>query len=138
LERKHSSDVICDDGGAADCFRLAMKNVLLSLCLTGAAVSAPTALDLTRALNPEGNVSMSTWIVSPSSPPCVQSTEIVILPSDQHEVHAVVVDMPQRASLAHASPETWGTLPRSDPPYEQPPATPMLQLAMNPEIEGSN
>jgi len=52
--------------------------------------------------------------------------------------------------LAYASPETWGSLPTSvrpyeQPPvifqlapYEQPPATPMLQLAMNPKIEGSN
>ena len=52
-------------------------------------------------------------------------------PSDQHEVHAVVVDMPQRASLAHASPDTWGTLPTFDPPYEQSPTTPVLQVAMN-------
>jgi hypothetical protein len=40
-----------------------------------------------------------------------RSTELVVRPTDQHEVHAVVVDMPQRASLEHASPETWDTLP---------------------------
>jgi hypothetical protein len=43
----------------------------------------------------------------------------------------VVVDMPQRASLSHASPETWDTLPMSDPPYEQSPAPTVLQVAMN-------
>jgi hypothetical protein len=138
--------------GAADHFRLGMKHVLLSLCLTAAAVSAPTALDLTRALSPEGDDAMSTWTVCSSSHPCAQSTEIVALQSERDEVHSVVVDMPQVISLAYASPETWGSLPTSvrqyeQPPatpmlqlapYEQPPATPMLQLAMNPEIEGSN
>jgi hypothetical protein len=107
-----------------------MKHVLLSFFLTTAALSATTMVDFIRAWSLEGDIPLETGI-----PP---SREMVVLPSDQHEVHAVVVDMPQRASLAHASPETWGTLPRSDPPYEQPPATPMLQLAMNPEIEGSN
>ena len=138
--------------GAADRFRLGMKHVLLSLCLTAAAVSAPTALDLTRALSPEGDDAMSTWTACSSSRPCTQSTEIVALQSERDEVHSVVVDMPQVISLAYASPETWGSLPTSvrqyeQPPatpmlqlapYEQPPATPMLQLAMNPEIEGSN
>jgi hypothetical protein len=112
-----------------------MKHVLLSFCLTTAALCPLTPVHFTRALSLEGDISMGTAISASNSAP---STERVVLPSDQHEVHAVVVDMPQRASLAHASPETWGTLPRSDPPYEQPPATPMLQLAMNPEIEGSN
>jgi hypothetical protein len=138
--------------GAADDFRLGMKHVLLSLCLTAAAVSAPTALDLTRALSPEGDDAISTWTVCSSSHPGAQSTEIVALQSERDEVHSVVVDMPQVISLAYASPETWGSLPTSvrqyeQPPatpmlqlapYEQPPATPMLQLAMNPEIEGSN
>ena len=59
------------------------------------------------------------------------STEIVVLPSDQHEVHAVVVDMPQRASLEYASPETWGTLPTFDPPDEESPTKPVLQVALN-------
>jgi hypothetical protein len=78
----------------------------------------------------------------------LQSTETVALQSEQEEVHSVVVDMPQVMSLAYASPETWGSLPTSvrqyeQPmlqlsPYEQPPAAPMLQLAMNPKIEDSN
>ena len=111
-----------------------MKSVLLSVCLIAAAVSAPTTLDVTRVSNLEGDVAMGTAI--PSTLNCIPSTEIVVLPSDQHEVHAVVVDMPQRASLEHASPETWGTLPMSDPPYEQSPyeqspATTVLQVAMN-------
>ena len=105
-----------------------MKHVLLSFFLTTAAFSATTTVDFTRALNLEGDIPLETAI-----PP---SREIVVLPSDQHEVHAVVVDMPQRASLAHASPDTWDTLPMSDPPYEQSPheqspATPVLQVAMN-------
>jgi hypothetical protein len=116
--------------GAADRFRLGMKHVLLSLCLTAAAVSAPTALDFTRALSPEGDEGMSTWTGS-SSRLCAQPTEIVALQSERDEVHSVVVDMPQVISLAYASPETWGSLPASVRPYEQP-ATPMLQLAMNP------
>ena len=104
-----------------------MRNVLLSLCLTAAAFSAPTTLDLSRESNLEGDVATAI----PSSLNCIPSTELVVTPSDQHEVHAVVVDMPQRASLAHASPETWDTLPMSDPPYEQAPATTVLQVAMH-------
>ena len=115
-----------------------MKSVLLSVCLMASAISAPTTLDVTRVSNFEGDVAMGTAI--PSTLNCVPSTEIVALPSDQHEVHAVVVDMPQRASLEHASPETWATLPMFDPPYEQSPyeqspyeqspATTVLQVAM--------
>ena len=104
-----------------------MRNVLLSLCLTAAAFSAPTPLDLSRVSNLERDVATAI----PSSLNCIPSTELVVPPSDQHEVHAVVVDMPQRASLAHASPETWDTLPMSDPPYEQAPATTVLQVAMH-------
>ena len=104
-----------------------MKHVLLSLCLTAAAFSVPTPLDLSRVSNLERNVATAI----PSSLNCIPSTELVVTPSDQHEVHAVVVDMPQRASLAHASPETWDTLPMSDPPYEQAPATTVLQVAMH-------
>ena len=90
-----------------------MKSVLLSVCLLAPAISAPTTLDVTRVSNSEGDVA-----------------------TDRHEVHAVVVDMPQRASLSYASPETWGTLPMSDTPYEQSPyeqspATTVLQVAMN-------
>ena len=72
-----------------------MKNVL-SFCLIAAAVSAPTTLYLTRVLNLEVDVAMGTAI--PSSLNC-PSTEVVVGPPDQHEVHAVVVDMPQRASM---------------------------------------
>jgi hypothetical protein len=43
----------------------------------------------------------------------------------------VVVDMPQWASLEHASPETWGTLPTLDPPDEESPTKPVLQVALN-------
>ena len=74
-----------------------MKHVLLSFCLIAAAVSAPTTLYLTRVSNFEGGVAMGTAI--PSSLKCILSTEIVVLQADQHEVHAVVVDMPQRASM---------------------------------------
>ena len=100
-----------------------MKSVLLSFCLIAAAISALTTRHLTRVSNLEGNVAMGT--------DCSPSTEIVVLASDQHEVHAVVVDIPERASLSHASPDTWDTLPKSDPPYEQSPATTVLQVAMN-------
>jgi hypothetical protein len=100
-----------------------MKHVLLWLCLTAAAFSAPTPLDLSRASNLECDVAAAI--------PSTLSTEMGVIQSDQHEVHAVVVDMPQRASLAHASPETWDTLPMSDPPYEQAPATTVLQVAMH-------
>jgi hypothetical protein len=103
-----------------------MKHVL-SICLTATAVTAPTPLYLSRVLNVEGDIAMGTL---PSTLNCAPSTETVIPPS-QHEVHAVVVDMPQQVSLEHASPETWSTLPTFDPPYEQSPATTVLQVAMN-------
>jgi hypothetical protein len=110
-----------------------MKHVLLSFCLTTAALSPPTPVHFTRALSLDGDVAMGTAIHSTLN--CIPPTEVVF-PSDQHEVHAVVVDMPQQASLSHASPETWGTLPMSDSPYEQSPyeqspATTVLQVAMN-------
>ena len=105
-----------------------MKHVLLSLCLTTAALSPPIPVHFTRVSNLEG-VTMGTAI--PPTLNCIPSTETLVVPSDQHEVHAVVVDMPQRASLSHASPETWDTLPMSDPPYEPSPATTVLQVAMN-------
>jgi hypothetical protein len=106
-----------------------MKHVLLSFCLTTAALSAPTPVHFTRALCLDGDVAMGTAISSTLN--FTPSTETLVVPSDQYEVHAVVVDMPQRASLAHASPETWDTLPMSDPPYEQSPATTVLQVALN-------
>ena len=95
-----------------------MKHVLVSFCLALAAVFAPTP-----NLNPV-DVAMRTAN-------CIPSTEIVVATTDQHEVHAVVVDMPQRASLEYASPELWGTLPTFDPPYEEPPPKPVLQVALN-------
>ena len=104
-----------------------MKQVMLCLCLTTAAVSAPTTL--TRLSNLDGAVATRTVI--PSTLNCVQPSETVVLPSDQREVHAVVVDMPQRASLEQASPETWDTLPMFDPPYQPSPAATVLQVAMN-------
>ena len=97
-----------------------MKSVLLSFCLIAAAISALTT---------RGNVAMGTAI--PSTLNCTQSTEIVVLASDQREVHAVVVDIPERASLSYASPDTWGTLPTFDPPDDPSPATTVLQVAMN-------
>ena len=74
-------------------------------------------------------IAMGTAI--PSSLTCIPSTQIVVLQADGLEVHAVVVDMPSRASLEHASPENWDTLPTTDPPYEPSPATTVLQVAMN-------
>ena len=105
-----------------------MKSVLLLVCLMAPAISAPTTLDVTRVPNFEGDVAMGTAI--PSTLNCVPSTEIVVLPSD-HEVHAVVVDMPQWASLEYASPDTWGALPTFDPPDEESPTKPVLQVALN-------
>jgi hypothetical protein len=67
----------------------------------------------------------------PFSLNCIPSTQIAVLQADQHEIHAVVVDMPQRASLEYASPDTWDTLPMSDPPYQQSPETTVLQVALN-------
>ena len=103
-----------------------MKHVLLSFCLATVDVSAPTTPTLLS--NVDGAV--ATRAIH-STLHCVQLAEIVVLPSDQREVHAVVVDVPQRASLEHASPETWATLPMFDQPYEQTPAATMLQMAMN-------
>jgi hypothetical protein len=75
------------------------------------------------------DVAMRTAIASTLN--CISSTEIGVAPTDQREVHAVVVDMPQRASLEYASPETWGTLPTLDPPDEESPTKPVLQVALN-------
>ena len=97
--------------------RLGMKHVLVSFCLTLAAVFAPTTI----YLNPV-DVALRTANCSPS---------IVVARTDQHEVHAVVVDMPQRASLEYASPESWGALPTFDPPNEESPTKPVLQVALN-------
>jgi hypothetical protein len=98
--------------------RLGMKHVLVSFCLTLAAVFAPT----TPYLNLADAAIRAT---------CIPSAEIAVATSDQHEVHALVVDMPQRASLEYASPESWGTLPTIDPPNEESPTKPALQVALN-------
>jgi hypothetical protein len=95
-----------------------MKRVLLLFALI-AAVSLP----ITHAFNAAAEDAISNATLS--SHPCVQSTE-------RDEVHAVVVDMPKIISLSHASPDTWGDLPMSVRPYDQPPATgPAQQLAMS-------
>ena len=108
-----------------------MTRALLSFCLALAAVSAPIAQTGSKL---ERDVAIGTAI--PSTFICSPSTEIMVVPPEQQEVHAVVVDMPQRASLTYASPETWGCLPMSDPsyeqtPYEQVPTKPALQVALN-------
>ena len=102
-----------------------MKSLVLSFCLIAAAVCAPTP-------QYPGLVSrdIATGTVNPSTLNCIPATQMV-LPSHQHEVHAVVVDMPQRASLEYASPETWGALPTFDPPEEESPTKPVLQVALN-------
>jgi hypothetical protein len=96
--------------------RLGMKHALVSFCLTLAAVFAPT----TPYLNPV-DVAMRTANCLPSTVPT----------TDQHELHAVVVDMPQRASLEYASPESWANLPTFDPPTEESPTKPVLQVALD-------
>ena len=103
--------------------RLGMKHVLVSFSLALVAVFAPNTPYRVD------DVAMRTAIASTLN--CISSTEIAVAPTHQHEVHAVVVDMPQRASLEHASPETWGTLPTFDPPDEPFPATTVLQVALN-------
>ena len=95
--------------------RLGMKHLLVSFCLSLAAVFAPT----TPYLNPV-DVAMRTANCIPS---------IVVARTDQ-EVHAVIVDMPQRPSLEYAAPESWGTLPTFDPPNEKSPTKPVLQVAL--------
>jgi hypothetical protein len=103
-----------------------MKRVLLSLCLSGAVISAPTALNW-RPAQAGDPISIAANAESP-----LQSTETVAIRSEQDEVHAVVVDMPKEISLTYADPKTWGDLPMPLEPYEQPAATPVLQFAMNP------
>ena len=101
-----------------------MKSLLLSFCLI-AAVSALTTPNPTRVTNVEADYAMGAAI--PSSVNCIPTTQIAV----QHEVHAVVVDMPERASLEYASPDTWGALPTFDPPDEESPTKPVLQVALN-------
>ena len=105
-----------------------MKSLLLSFCLIAAAVTALTTPNPTRVANVEADDTMGAAI--PSSVNCIPSTQIAVAQADQHEAHAVVVDMPQRASLEYASPDTWATLPNFDPPNEESPK-PVLQVALN-------
>ena len=101
-----------------------MKSLVLSFCLIAAAVCAPTP-------QYPGLVSRDIATgVNPSTLNCIPATQMV-LPSDQHEVHAVVVDMPQRASLEYASPDTWDALPTFDPLDGESPTKPVLQVALN-------
>jgi hypothetical protein len=44
---------------------------------------------------------------------------------------AQAVRQQKAASLGYASPESWGTLPTFDPPNEQSPTKPVLQVALN-------
>ena len=105
-----------------------MKRVLLSLCLSGAVISAPTALDWRPT---QGGDSISIAAIRNGESP-LQCTETVAIRSERDEVHAVVVDMPREISLTYADPKTWGDLPMPLQPYEQPAQTPVLQFAMNP------
>ena len=99
--------------------RLGMKHVLVSLSLALVAVFAPTTPYRVD------DVAMRTAITSTLN--CMTSTET----NHQCEVHAVVVDMPQQASLEYASPDTWGALPTFDPPEEESPIKSVLQVALN-------
>ena len=100
--------------------RLGMKHVLVSFSLALVAVFAPNTPYRVD------DVAMRTAITSTLN--CMPSTEIA---NHQREVHAVVVDMPQRASLEFASPDTWGALPTFDPPDEESPTKSVLQVALN-------
>ena len=100
-----------------------MKHALLSFSLALAAIFAP------NTPNRVDDVAIRTAI--PSTLNCISSTEMAVAPTHQREVHAVVVDMPQRASLEFASPDTWGALPTFDPPDEESPTKPVLQVALN-------
>jgi hypothetical protein len=106
-----------------------MKSLLLSFCVIAAAVAALTTPNPTRVVNVGADDTMGAAI--PSSVNCLPSTQIAVTQADQHEVHAVLVDMPQRASLQYASPDTWGALPTFDPPDEESPTKPVLQVALN-------
>jgi len=63
-----------------------MKRALLSFSLALAAVFAPNTPYYVD------DVAMRTAIASTFN--CISSTEIAVAPTHQHEVHAVVVDMP--------------------------------------------
>ena len=106
-----------------------MKSGLFSFCLIATAVFAPATPYSIGEANLERDGALGAAI--PSSLNCIPSTQLAVLQADQHEVHAVVVDMPQRASLEFASPDTWGALPTFDPPDEESPTKPVLQVALN-------
>jgi hypothetical protein len=61
-------------------------------------------------------------IVYATSGAGAQPAETASIPSEQVEVHSVVVDMPRVISLSLASPDSWGTL-SSVWMEDQPPAT---------------
>ena len=92
--------------------RLGMKHALLSFSLALVAIFAPTTPYRVD------DVAMRTAITSTET-------------NHQREVHAVVVDMPQRASLEFASPDTWGALPTFDRPDEESLTKSILQVALN-------
>jgi hypothetical protein len=96
-----------------------MKHVLVSFSLALVAVFTPNTPYRVD------DVAMRRAITSTLN--YMPSTET----NPQREVHAVVVDMPQRASLEYASPESWGALPTFDPPNEESPTKPVLQVALN-------
>ena len=106
-----------------------MKSVLFSFCLIATAVFAPATPYPIGEANLERDGALGAAI--PSSLNCIPSTQLAVLQADQQEVHAVVVDMPQRASLEYASPDTWGALPTFDPLDEESPTKPVLQVALN-------
>ena len=91
-----------------------MKHVLVSFSLALVAVFAP-------------NTPYRVDDATTSTLNCMPATET----NHQREVHAVVVDMPQRELLEFASPDTWGALPTFDPPEEESPAKSVLQVALN-------
>ena len=96
-----------------------MKHVLVSFSLALVAVFTPNTPYRVD------DVAMRRAITSTLN--CMPSTET----NPQREVHAVVVDMPQQALLEYASPDTWGALPTFDPPVEEFPTKPVLQVALN-------
>ena len=102
--------------------RLGMKHVLVSFFLALVAVCAPNTPYRVA------DIAMRTAIPSTVR---ISSTEMAVAPTHQREIHAVVVDMPQRASLEYASPDTWGALPMFDLPEEESPTKSVLEVALN-------
>jgi hypothetical protein len=70
---------------------------------------------------------LALWLISTivyaTSDASAQPVETASNPSEQVEVHSVVVDMPQIISLSLASPDSWGTLPSPVWMEDYPPAT---------------